>query len=294
MTNKCLYQLREDDGQFIKHAKMLTNSQLHGERIVMLAFPHVAEDMFEMSYIDKDALNYFIDLIKKIIEKHELNIAADNNAIACLANKKEFSLSSNQIASLVVNVFIDFYHQLTNVLPLVVVLLAKHARVRQQLTTEIRHFVSSSQIIDFAGVDELKYLDAVIQETRRLYCTKPRLVRVANRNCKLDGVVINEGTYVWLAMHCVNLDSEHFIFPEQFIPDRFISSSRMRHNRDAIINEPTSCSIFVDFAVKVTLIDLLKVYDFDLCYMPSNTIEFKPGCLVTTVSNIIHVNVMRQ
>ncbi|XP_076029885.1 cytochrome P450 6k1-like [Oratosquilla oratoria] len=107
-------------------------------------------------------------------------------------------------------------------------LLAKHPRLQDQLREELRGLVEDHGELNYQVLTEAKFLEACLQETRRLYPATPYIERVCTKEYTLPGteITIEEGMVVGLPIWTVNRDPEIWECPETFRPERFLSRNR--------------------------------------------------------------------
>ncbi|RLU26968.1 hypothetical protein DMN91_000767 [Ooceraea biroi] len=84
----------------------------------------------------------------------------------------------------------------------------------------------------YEAINGMKYLDAVLTETMRLYPLLPYLDRVCTKHFEMppatpDGksFTIKPGERVWFSSFALQHDPKHYPEPEKFNPDRFLNSS---------------------------------------------------------------------
>ncbi|CAH2233297.1 cytochrome P450 4C1-like [Pararge aegeria] len=109
-------------------------------------------------------------------------------------------------------------------LSIAAVLLANHPRVQDKVYEELQEVLGDSErCLD--NLAKLKYLDAVVKETLRLYPPAPVTVRRCDKDLELpSGLVLNNGCYFLLNFwsihrnpHCWGADAD------EFRPERFLS-----------------------------------------------------------------------
>lgn len=89
-------------------------------------------------------------------------------------------------------------------------LLARHAETQESCRRE-------------AG--ESGFLEAVIQESLRLYPPAWRLTRQAVRNVSVEGRLIPRGAILWVVPYRLHRNPQQWNEPERFMPERFLNSS---------------------------------------------------------------------
>lgn len=115
--------------------------------------------------------------------------------------------------------------------------LAKNENVQDELRYEIDQFFNRKQTISYETINELSYLDAVINETLRISPTVPRLMREAAKNCTIQyngqDIFIPKGANVQISVHSLHQDEQNFQDAKLFRPERFLKDSNLSHNPNA-------------------------------------------------------------
>jgi len=110
--------------------------------------------------------------------------------------------------------------------------LAVNPDIQNKLRTKIENVLKETYgKITYEVVKNLKYLDAVVRETLRLYPLFSFLDRVCVKDFEMppatpDGksFTIKPGEYIWFPSYSVHRDSKYFPEPEKFNPDRFLNN----------------------------------------------------------------------
>ncbi|KAI0753167.1 high nitrogen upregulated cytochrome P450 monooxygenase 2 [Daedaleopsis nitida] len=173
--------------------------------------------------------------------------------------------------------------------------LLSHQEAYKMLQHEVDHFYPSGvDVYNTKFHREMKYLDAVINETMRVF---PPGVGGSQRKIPADygGVTLpSPGTAFWVHAYSLHRDPNNFYpFPEDFWPDRWILSSHkatvsmsrgltcdtpegFRHNTDAYMpfsHGPMNCvgKNFALMEMRIVVCALLQRFRFQFCdgYEPS-------------------------
>ncbi|KAK1955894.1 cytochrome P450 [Colletotrichum sublineola] len=148
--------------------------------------------------------------------------------------------------------------------------LTTHPDAMAKLVEEVRSSFSSEQEINIASVQKLRYLQAVLNESMRLY---PVLPLGYTRIIKPGGDYIceryvPEGTRVIVSQWPMYRNDKYFAQPDEFIPERFLDDPRFKDDDTSAIHAfgygPRNC-IGRNLAMSEMRVILARViWNFDL------------------------------
>ena len=103
-------------------------------------------------------------------------------------------------------------------------LLSRHAAVEEALLAELREVLDgrSPTVTDVSG---LRYTEAVIKESMRLYPPVPVVARRATRDVEIGGYLVPSGTQLVMSPWIVQRDASYFPAPETFDPARWLGDA---------------------------------------------------------------------
>jgi len=127
--------------------------------------------------------------------------------------------------------FLAGFDSVSTVMCFVLHELAVNPDIQKKLRTEIEDVLKNTNgKPTYEAVNSMKYLDAVVNETLRLYPLSSFLDRVCVKDFEMppatpDGksFTIKPGEYVWFPSYSLHRDSKYFPEPEKFNPDRFLN-----------------------------------------------------------------------
>ena len=103
--------------------------------------------------------------------------------------------------------------------------LAKNKRVQDKLRDEVNKHCDSNGQINFETLNEMSYLDQVFHEALRLHPPATVLSKLCTETADLeyDGkkVTVEKGISVYIPILQIHYDSEYFLEPTKFHPERF-------------------------------------------------------------------------
>ncbi|PZC83856.1 hypothetical protein B5X24_HaOG200056 [Helicoverpa armigera] len=146
------------------------------------------------------------------------------------------------------------------------VLLARHPRVQEKVYQELQEvFGDSNRPVTADDLTRLKYLDAVIRESLRLYPPGPMLLRRADEDVVLpSGQTLPKNTGIMLSVFATHRNPRYWgEDAEQFRPERFLDE-QLRHPAAflAFSYGPRNCIgyRFAMMSMKTVLATLLRRY----------------------------------
>lgn len=124
-----------------------------------------------------------------------------------------------------VNTFMFEGHDTTAVaLTFSLMLVAEDDQVQDRIYKELQGiFGDSDRRPTISDVAEMKYLEAVVKETLRLYPSVPFIAREITEDFMLDDLKIKKGSEVAVHIYDLHRRKELFSDPEKFLPDRFLN-----------------------------------------------------------------------
>jgi cytochrome P450 len=158
-----------------------------------------------------------LDLIAQRRKRREPfeTVQGDNSALSMvLASRDEETgkgLDDAQVRDEVMTLFVAGHETTANALTWTWYLLAKHPGVRERLREEL------------AADPQTPYLDAVLNETLRLYPPAWLLGRDALREIDVRGWRIRKGATVLLSQLVLHRSEQYFEEPQRFMPERWLN-----------------------------------------------------------------------
>ncbi|RWS27533.1 Cytochrome P450 4c3-like protein, partial [Leptotrombidium deliense] len=121
-----------------------------------------------------------------------------------------------------VNTFLTAGHHTTSIaLTFTVYLLGLHHDIQDKVYNEISE-AFDGQRLRLNAVYKLKYLDAVIRESLRLYPPVPIVGRVTSHDTTVGEYVIPKGVSCAIPIMAIQRDPNVYAEPERFNPSRFL------------------------------------------------------------------------
>ncbi|XP_038686650.1 cytochrome P450 71D9-like [Tripterygium wilfordii] len=182
-----------------------------------------------------ESLHHEIDLIlENLINEHRLDSSridssdADNflDILLSFQEQGDFSFTTDNIKAVVLDIFLGGTDTSTSILEWAMSELLKNPRVMTKAQAEVRRVFDKKGCVDEAGLEEQKFLTAVIKETLRLHPPGALLgPRECREKCQINGYEIPEKTHVLINAWAIGRDPNYWIEAERFYPERFLDSS---------------------------------------------------------------------
>lgn len=75
--------------------------------------------------------------------------------------------------------------------------------------------------VTYETVNEMTYMDMVINETMRMYPATPRVDRICNQDYEFEGIKLKKGQ-IWTGyIYALHYDKDLYPNPQKFDPERF-------------------------------------------------------------------------
>ncbi|KAI3897601.1 hypothetical protein MKW92_022144 [Papaver armeniacum] len=101
--------------------------------------------------------------------------------------------------------------------------LVREQEIQEKLYCEIKDIIGRTRAVKIADLKKMSYLQAVVKETLRMKCVGPMAIpHKATRNTSLMGKKIDKGTQVMVNLYAIHHNSDNFLEPYKFMPERFL------------------------------------------------------------------------
>uniref|UniRef100_A0A1I8Q363 Cytochrome P450 n=1 Tax=Stomoxys calcitrans TaxID=35570 RepID=A0A1I8Q363_STOCA len=234
-----------------------------------------------------------------IVEREKHNIVRNDfvNLVLQLRKSGDMNLSFDQIAAQFFVFFSAGYETSATTMTCVLFELARHKEIQNKLRQEIQEILEKhDNNLTYEAVMEMKFLEAVLKETLRLYTPVPFLQRVATEQATLDNITFEKGTEVYIPSWAIHHDPNIYHNPNEFCPERFTALHEdQRHPQSflAFGDGPRNCIglRFGSLQSKVGLISLLSKFKFSHVPETCKEIVFSKHSIILTVSNEVMLKV---
>ena len=247
--------------------------------LILTLFPTWLSRCLKMGYLEPSNMKYLSKVCAEILKQRRANAASSNeypDLLQLITDAKTIKEGTNEeqgfsdikIIANSLLFFIAGFETTSTLLFWSSYALAMNPDVQDKLHAVVKEAKEKSGELDYDTLQSIKYLDAFIHETLRVYPPVNEVLRQCTEDHVLpNGLHVEKGTTIVVPIYYIHHDETNYPEPEMFDPERF-----MPENKNQI--EPCTFLSFVDgprncvgkrFALleaKLTLANLLLKYEF--------------------------------
>ncbi|KAK9080529.1 hypothetical protein SSX86_000287 [Deinandra increscens subsp. villosa] len=201
-------------------------------------FPSLAR--FDLQGVERDIkiqVNKFDKLFTTIIEdriesnfkrsRDEMSYEGKKDFVQMLLDYKDekdgASLSMTQMKALLLDVMIGGTETTTSTIEWAMASIMNNHNVMNKVQDELAEIVGLNNMVEESHLPKLKYLNATIRETLRMYPVVPFLLpRSSSTSCTVGGYTIPKGCTILLNVWSIHRDPRYWDNPLEFNPERFL------------------------------------------------------------------------
>lgn len=220
--------------------------------------------------------NDFLQMLMQLQKAGELE--GDKNGVSPISGKK-VKLSMHQIVAQTLLFFLAGSDTTAITIACCLHELAQNEEVMQKLKEDINEALEKHNgVICYESIQEMEYLDMVIQEAARKYPALPVLNRICTKPFKVpdSDIVIEKDTQLIISVLGFHRDPKYFPNPMKFDPDRFREGSE-RFNANAYIpfgDGPRTCIGMRQAKISAKIAIVRMLTKFELSALEKREIEF--------------------
>jgi cytochrome P450 family 6 len=233
------------------------------------AFPRLAH-LLKIRAIQTHVSEFFIGAVYETLKYRKLNSVDRKDFMHLLLEiQKKHTNNSDKFADIDIAAqaflfFLAGFETSGTTMSFALYELALHPEIQERLRSEINDVLKKhNNEISYEAINEMPYLDQVIDETLRKYPALENLLRKSTRDYLVPGTkhIIEKGTVVFIPVFGLHRDPEIFPNPEKFDPERFTDENKTKRHPFAYLpfgEGPRNC-IGLRFGVMQTRLGLISV-----------------------------------
>lgn len=243
-------------------------------RIFAFTFPNVARKL-GIRLLPKDSTAFFYNIVENTVKYRQENNITRKDFLQLLIDMKEYdnnALTMNELAAQSLVFFIAGFETSSTAMTFALYELASNPEIQNKAREEVFNILKNHDgKITYDAINDMKYLQQVVDESLRKYPPLPVLSRVCVEDYKIpdDNIILTKGTKIIIPVYGIHYDEEFYPNPNKFDPERFSEEMKRKRNPYTYLpfgEGPRNC-IGMRFGLmqsKVGLAFLLKNFVFTL------------------------------
>lgn len=230
----------------------------------------------------RKAVDRLDEVLYRIIDQRRSGHAETEDLLSMLLSARDDSgagMDSKQLRDEVMTLLLAGHETTATTLAWTFYLLAQNPRAESELLAELRA-VTPGRVPTYEDLPKLRFTEAVVRESLRLYPPAWAMGRQAVEDCAIGGYEVPRNTTIYMSQWVVHRDARYFEEPEQFRPERWMDSLQKTLPRFAYFpfgGGPRVC-IGASFAMMEATVLLAAIASrFRLTLVPEQTIELWPS-----------------
>ncbi|KAI4456041.1 cytochrome p450 [Holotrichia oblita] len=297
---------KDPNSEFLKYAKLLIeDSKTALKTIFCFSFEKLAKRI-GFANTSTPVANFFKKVATDTYNYRIQNNVKRNDFMQILIDMKDKTnnpdpLTMNELLAQSLLFFIAGFDTTSQILSMCLFSLATHSDIQEKLREEVKKVLNKyNGEITYDALQDLKYMEQVINETMRMYPATPLIPRECTQDYTIPStnVVIEKGTKVFIAHWGLQRDPDYFPDPEKFDPDRFSTENKGNIDPGTYIpwGDGARKCLGVPLAMmkmKICVATLLKDFEFRLNPKTKVPLAFVGYGFVVTVKGGIWLNVKK-
>lgn len=260
-----------DQHPLMKHLMNLVTPNLLTILIFVLT-PDILRSKLKLHASPRQSFAYLVSLLERIMKERKESPAANDfpDLLQLLLNTQsnDQGFTDDQV---IANSFLFFVAGLETTaatLTFLSYLLALHPHVQDELYRELADAHEVEATFTYETLFRLKYLEAVINETLRLYSPAPQVSRIAREDYTLcNDIKVRAGTFILIPIDAVHHNEQYHPQAHVFDPTRFLPENKQNMPHGSwipFLNGPRNCigMRFAQLVLKSVVAHTVLRYEF--------------------------------
>ncbi|XP_064470453.1 cytochrome P450 3A24-like isoform X2 [Ornithodoros turicata] len=313
--NADMDSVRDPNNPFIKNYFNIFGGDAGWKIVLYFKMPRLFK-LLRLSIITKEYMDNFSVFVKSIIEERmksktkvndqlqllldavvpEATTGEDGGSSENLTTGKH--LSTDDVVAQVFILLIGGNDTVASALFCMFYALALYPEYQEKVIEEIDRVVGKEEVT-YEKLQFLEYLEAVINETLRVYTPDAFLMRHCTKKTTLQGIELHPGNAIHIPIHAIHMDPDFYDEPLKFKPERFLPE-----NKDTIRPftfmpfgaGPRNCVGIRQAMIqlKIFTVCIYQKVKFERCSETIDHMELKSGSLVRELRKPIKLRAVRR
>ncbi|XP_066602052.1 cytochrome P450 9e2-like [Prorops nasuta] len=235
--------IAEPDNDFYKMGKQVTftDASRAGKIFVIRNFPLLSK-LLKVRLIGDEVKTFFDDVVRQTIEGREKRgiVRPDMIQLMMEYNRKNAAsrLSNDDMTSQAFVFFLGGFDSTATTMAFMALELAVRQDVQSKLRGEIDEVLgrTGGKPPTYEDINNMKYLDAVLNEILRYYPLATMQDRVCSKSFQLppplpgaEAFEVKEGSNLWFPVYALHRDPGYFEDPDKFEPERWLDKRNLNN-----------------------------------------------------------------
>lgn len=278
-------------------------------------FPNVCRTL-GFKFTDDDVEKFFMDLCRDTLtyrREHKVSRNDFFNLLMQLQNEEKLDLtpehgeeplSFNEFVAQCFVFFVAGFETSSILMTFILYELAKNPQIQSKLRREVDTVLAKSNgSLTYDSLNELSYLDCVVNEVLRLYPPLINLQRIVTKTYVVPGTefVLQKGDFIMVPVYSIQRDPQFFPNPTEFIPERFDDDNIRNIQPFTFLpfgDGPRVCvgQRFGMMEIRVGLVALISRYRFTLSDKMPKELEISPysGTLMPSGGVLLNIEKLKS
>jgi cytochrome P450 family 3 subfamily A len=217
----------------------------------------------------KDKYNDAVQLLLNAMEEETTKFTKEDADIISETVEKvsKRTLTRMEIIAQLLIFLAAGYETTATTLHFVTYILSQRPDVQDKVRDEVNEIFGDKKEIGYDDVSKFVYMNAVIDETLRIFPPATRLNRLCQKETVINGVKFEKGSVFSVPIYAIHHNPDIYENPEEFIPERFLPDESDSRHPMAFLPfgaGPRNClgMRFAEYELRVTLAWIIKKYKF--------------------------------
>lgn len=257
-------------------------SGIYENQSATILLPIILPKLFQTEVVSESDIKLFTDMLQNVVKERSktkqkyddyLDIFSDILSEAKIEKNGETvnAWSGDELEELIcgqaLEFLIDGFETTSRTLSLIAYELATNPEIQNKLHDAIMEKLDTFEQVSHEMIQEVPYVEYVINESLRLHPILARIDRECNKDVNFGAFTIKKGMKVQIPAYAIQHSEEYYPSPEVFNPDRWSPENKSKINPYTYLpfgGGPRGClgTRFAMEQMKLTICSLISRFEF--------------------------------
>lgn len=279
-------------GRKIFNLSLITNIKTS----IIFVMPTLAK-WLKIRFISEEPNDYFTSIVRQTLKHRIENNIVRNDFLDMMQQVKVKvgpSFTDVDVAAHAIGFFIDGFETSSITMSFALYCIAKYPAIQNKLRQHINEVIEKSGGFTYEAIQDMSYLDMVLNESLRIYppgfilvkrCTKE--YTLSSPNSAASDYMVQPGTPIVIPLYAYQTDEKYFPNPDKFDPERFSEERKQDIEKCSFMpfgEGPRAClgQRFAILQVKVAVASIVREFALTVNRKTIEPIQFDPKPFLTS------------